>query len=392
MKLNLDLKYLNGQVLSLTLIIALFGFVMTSSAASIVWINEGPIAFIKTIGLTLVYIVVGIVVMLYVANVFTVSKVFKNQRIFLILIIISMFATLLSPAFNGSKAWIRIGPSTLQPVEFLKVFTIIFLSSYYSRNYNNSVTLYQLLSVPFFYVGFWFSFIVVLQNDSGNAIIVALIAILISFAFPDKRLAKFKKYLFIIIFLFLVIFYVTGPLITENLIQMNNTGEKSHIYDRIILLFDPLFDKFNASFQILNSLVAFNTGGIFGVGLGNSQTKLLLPEPRNDAIIAVIAEELGLIGITFLFVLYFLLIMRILAFSTHKKAKLGDSLVLIGVASFFMIQFLVNIGGMIGLIPMTGVTLLLVSSGGSSIISAFLAIGVALAVIRGVIHNDKSRN
>ncbi len=138
---------------------------------------------------------------------------------------------------------------------------------------------------------------------------------------------------------------------------------------------------YDSSWQLVNSLIAFTDGGIFGLGLGNSIQKYdYIPEAHNDFIGAIIYEELGIFGLALMIIPTAIIIFRLLKYADQIQNN-KSRVILIGIASYFMLHLFVNLGGVSGLIPMTGVPLLLVSSGGSSTIAALIAIGIAQAII-----------
>ena len=151
--------------------------------------------------------------------------------------------------------------------------------------------------------------------------------------------------------------------------------------NRIYIWLDPLIDPSNRSYQIINSLIAFSNGGLFGLGFGNSKQKFgYIPESHNDFIGAIIYEELGLLGLALIIVPTCIIIFKLLKYSNEVKEN-KSKIILLGIASYFFFHLLINLGGVSGLIPMTGVPILLVSDGGSSTICAFISIGIAQAII-----------
>ena len=150
---------------------------------------------------------------------------------------------------------------------------------------------------------------------------------------------------------------------------------------RISTWLAPLSDPYDTSMQLSNALIAFNNGGLFGVGLGNSTQKFgYIPESQNDFIGAIIYEELGIIGLGLIIIPTCIIIFKLLKYSQEIKEN-KSRIILLGIASYFFLHLLINLGGISGLIPMTGVPLLLISAGGSSSVTAFVAVGVAQAII-----------
>jgi len=293
-----------------------------------------------------------------------------------------MVSTLFFPEVYGAQRWIRLPGITIQPVEFVKLLYILFFSYHFGRFYNKKVKAGTVLRLPLLIIGITILFVFLLQGDLGSTLILMMMTLCIFLAVPEKKYNKYKVVISLFMIVSIALFYIFGPSISEMIYSLPDDSSAKVRLLRIAVLFNPLEDVFNTGYQVTNSLVALVHGGLFGSGIGNSTTKFILPEPYNDAIIAVIAEELGLIGLAFLFVLYFYIISRLLNYAKLSKINIYDRLILIGIASFFAAQFFANVGGMVGAIPMTGVTLLFVSSGGSSILSAFIAIGIAQGVIK----------
>ena len=158
---------------------------------------------------------------------------------------------------------------------------------------------------------------------------------------------------------------------------------KPHQIARFITWLDPLNDKyiFGTSYQIVNGMVGYSNGGLIGRGFGNSIMKYgYIPEAQNDYISAIIAEEFGLLGMVLLLIPYCVIIYRLFSYAMKMEDR-RSKLILIGVASYFFFHLLVNLGGVSGLIPMTGVPLLLVSAGGTSTLAALTALGIAQNII-----------
>ena len=144
---------------------------------------------------------------------------------------------------------------------------------------------------------------------------------------------------------------------------------------------NPFIDQYGSGYQLVNGLVSFATGGWFGLGYGNSVRKYTrFPAANTDFILAIVVEELGIIGFLLIYIPYMVIIIRLFMYALKMKSERGK-IILIGVAMYIVIHSLFNIGGVTGLIPLTGVPLLMISSGGSSTLSTMCAIGIAQAVI-----------
>jgi cell division protein FtsW len=159
---------------------------------------------------------------------------------------------------------------------------------------------------------------------------------------------------------------------------------------RFISAVNPFLDKYDSSYQLVNGLIAFASGGWFGRGLGNSVRKYTdFPAASTDSILSILVEELGFVGFLVMIIFFGIIIFRLLKYAQkihNEKAKI----ILVGVAMYFMIHIFFNIGGVTVAMPLTGIPLLLISSGGSSTISAMMSLGIAQSVIssyrRGLIQ------
>lgn len=299
-------------------------------------------------------------------------RVLKNKRfiqlgtiaIFVLLILVFFFDPHL-----GARRWLPLPGFNIQPSEFAKVFVIWYLAYIFSRNqrgleYNFKKTIAQ----PVFLVVLIFG-LIILQPDTGTAIIIAFMVLMIVSASgaPMRYGISFISAVFIgggAVFLFI---YKFG----DKLFGSN------YRYDRFLGLWDPFGYYETHGHQLVNSYYALSRGGLFGVGIGNSVQKTgYLPFPYTDFIIAIIGEELGLVGILFVLLALGTIIGRSF-YLASKSEDSFNSLIFIGVGSMLLLQSLVNLAGVTGLIPITGVTFPFLSYGGSSVM--VVSISVALA-------------
>lgn len=299
-------------------------------------------------------------------------RVLKNKKfiqfgtvfIFLLLLLVFFFEPNL-----GARRWIPFPIFNVQPSEFAKVFVIWYLAYIFSRNqrgleYNFEKTIAQPVSLVVFIIA-----LIILQPDTGTAIIIALMVLMIvSASGAPMRYG----------ILFISLVFVGGGGV---LFLIYKFGDKlpflSYRYDRFLGLWDPFGYYETHGHQLVNSYYALSRGGFFGVGIGNSVQKTgYLPFPYTDFIIAIIGEELGLIGVFFVLLALGTIIGRSFYLASKSKDSF-NSLILIGVGSMLLIQSLVNLAGVTGLIPITGVTFPFLSYGGSSVM--VVSISVALA-------------
>ena len=261
-------------------------------------------------------------------------------------------------ATRGAVRWIPLGSFTLQPSEIIKPFLILILAWFLSRSAPKLLELKTgliylgLLAVP--------ALLIFKQPDLGSALVVAaiwLVMLLMSKA-P-------KTYLVIL----LLLVAVASPLTWRFLADYQK--------QRLTSFIDPYADPKVSGYQLIQSVVAVGSGGLTGRGLGHGfQSQLnFLPERQTDFVFATIAEELGTLGAGTLLVLYALLLLRLLKIAKNTSDNFSF-LIVIGVFALMTIQGMVNIGMNLGLMPITGVTLPLVSAGGSSLLTTLICLGL----------------
>jgi rod shape determining protein RodA len=260
---------------------------------------------------------------------------------------------------RGTTGWIGLGSFHFQPVELIKLIMAIFLAGFLSKKKSEFGLVVRvaasviLVSVPIF--------LILLQPDFGSAAIIVggWIVMLVA---SDSN----KKHL---LALGLIVLVLAG-----------GSWHFLKVYqkERIVALMQPELDPQGSGYNVIQSMVAVGSGGVLGKGIGHgSQSRLnFLPEKHTDFIFAVIAEELGLIGSLAIVALFGLLLFRLKEIARTARDNLGRLLV-IGIMATFFLQIFVNIGMNIGLVPVTGVPLPLVSYGGSSLVVMLASIGVA---------------
>lgn len=277
----------------------------------------------------------------------------------------------------GAKRWIPLGFINIQPSEFAKLFVVWYLAYIFSRNqrglnYNFGMTVFRpvvLVTVV--------AFLIYMQPDTGTAIILALMVLIIVSASgaPMKYGLLFIIGTILLGSLLLFIVYAFGEHIPK----------LAYRYDRFLGLWDPFRFQESHGHQLVNSYYALNRGGLFGVGIGNSIQKTgYLPFPFTDFIIAIVGEEFGLFGIFGVLASLGTIIGRSFYLGSKSKDSF-NGLIFIGVAAMLLIQSFVNLAGVTGLIPISGVTFPLLSYGGSSI----MAVSMSIALIANASAAEK---
>lgn len=344
-------------LLSVIAILA-FGFVMLTSAS----VPLGNSCVLHQA----VYIAVGVIAA------FTITFMpisFMQRYSHFILILSAVLLTLLlipgmTRPINGSMRWLFLGPISIQPSEIAKIALVFYIAGYMvRRNYQMQNTLQGFL-IPMSVLALAAT-LLMLEPDFGAVVVIA--STILGMLFLGG--VRLKYFLVLVPFVLCVLGFLAFS--------------SSYRVQRLISFRDPWADQFDSGYQLVQSLIAFGRGSWFGMGLGNSVQKLsYLPESHSDFIFAVIAEELGLVGVIAVMALYGLFAFR--AMEIGRRAKLlGQEFagnLAYGLGLLITLQTLVNIGVNVGLLPTKGLTLPLMSAGGSSMIMACIAIGILLRI------------
>ena len=372
------------------IILSVLGVVMIGSAAvgGVTDESETITLAVRMMISQTVFVIAGVIMMIFLARVFKTRFIGHTSSLTIYVVgIIAMIICVFWSDSKGSHAWIKLGSISIQPAEFMKIAMILILSYFLTENESSFKVkgefrdeemkrefyrekLMKCVVLPMILVGVVVSIGLFVQDDFGTTVILALICFMCFISTPRRYYKKYKRIAWLIIAIGSVVLVVLGTLVLEPY-QLN----------RIYIWLDPLIDPSNRSYQIINSLIAFSNGGLFGLGFGNSKQKFgYIPESHNDFIGAIIYEELGLFGLALIIVPTGIIIFKLLKYSNEVKEN-KSKIILLGIASYFFFHLLINLGGVSGLIPMTGVPILLVSDGGSSTICAFISIGIAQAII-----------
>lgn len=286
----------------------------------------------------------------------------------MLLVGIILLALVLIPGIgrevNGSSRWLPLGPVNLQVAELIKLFAIIYIADYLQRHQGQISTAMAGILAPMVLLGIA-SFLLLLQPDMGS-IVVILSTVTAMLFLGGARVSIFVMMISVLGGLFYL-------LVTLAPYRM----------ERLQSFMDPWADPFGSGFQLTQALIAFGRGDWLGVGLGSSMQKLFyLPEAHTDFLYSIIAEELGLLGAMIVIILFFVLIWR--ALSIGRAAELAGQRfgahIAYGIGIWLGIQACVNIGVNMGVLPTKGLTLPLMSYGGSSLIIVCIAIGLLLRV------------
>ena len=312
-----------------------------------------------------VYCLFGILLMIAAKNIN--YLVYRKLVYFFLGLSLLLLVLLLIPGLGfkvgGAQRWFRLGFISLQPSEAAKLSLAIFMAYSMSKNFDQMRTFLNGL-LPHLLVGSIFVALILLQPDLGTAVILGMWMLILLFV-GGVHLGQ----LFLLLGLTTpIVFY----LISQSAYRLN----------RWWAFLNPWEDPQGFGFQIIHSFLAFGSGGLFGVGLGNSKQKLFyLPEPHTDFVAAIIAEEAGFIGISILIILFALIVIRGIKIALKAPELFGTYLAL-AISCMLAVQVIVNMGVVMALLPTKGLTLPFVSYGGSSLVVSLLAMGILMNISR----------
>ena len=383
---------LNFSILIPYLLLSILGLIVVYSTTSATLIQEGKSALqlVRNQG------IFWVLSLILIAVIYKLKLGFlRNDRLIRLVILIEMIllvlARLIGIRVNGAYGWISIGPLTIQPSEYLKIVIIWSLANYFSKQQENiRIYDFQVLTqnqwIPRAFNDWRFVIFILIGSlgifpDLGNATILVLVALIM---YTVSGIA-YRWFLTILgglvgsstIFLYLI--YLIG-VDKFSRIPVFGYGAK-----RFSAFFNPFLDLADAGHQLANSYYAMVNGGWFGLGLGNSIEKRgYLPEAHTDFVFSIVIEELGFVGASLILALVFFLILRIILVGI-KAENPFNSMVALGVGGMMLVQVFVNIGGISGIIPSTGVTFPFLSQGGNSL----LVLSVAIAFVLNIDASEK---
>lgn len=346
------------------IVISLFGLVMITSS-SYVWAEykfNDPFKYCKHQAL---FLIISIILMLVISKVK--YDIYYQKANTLLCISLALLVLVLIPGIgsvrNGSRSWFGIGSFGIQPSEFSKLILIIFTAKYLSKNDKQLKSIKKgvlpILGLTLLVFG-----LIMLQPDFGTGVVLVMIIVMMLFISG----VNFKFFLKI---------GLLGVVAVVGLIAIAPYRLK-----RILSFLNPWSDPLGSGFQIIQSLYAIGPGGLFGYGLGNSRQKhFYLPEPQTDFIFSIISEEFGFMGVLIVVSLFLLIIYSGFKIASKCNNLFGKYLAF-GITFWIAFQALLNLMVVVGLIPVTGVTLPFLSYGGSSLLILFIAVGILLNISR----------
>ena len=284
-----------------------------------------------------------------------------------LLVVVLFYHTDMSVGGEAFKRYIPIGPLTFQPSEIGKFALIAFLAAYFCRIGNQVKTFMYGIFIPLVFIGMYCG-LVALENHVSGIILIFALGAVIMFA-GGTRSWIFWLGIIGIVAIVMVVFMFPDML-------------PNYVQKKLIAFTDKTYDPLGSRWQINNSLYAMGSGGLFGVGLGNSKQKYMyVSEPQNDFIFSIVCEELGFIGALVIIILFILLVLRGIQIAMKARDRFGSYLVL-GITAQVGIQTAFNILVITDSIPNTGISLPFFSYGGTALLMLLAEMGVVLSVSR----------
>lgn len=359
-------RQIDVWLLVTVIFMATFGTIMIYSASSI-WAEykfNDPFKFAKA---QAIFLVIGIVMVLVLSKLD--YKFYKKKSNLILVVCFTLLALVLIPGIgtvrNGSRSWFGIGSLGIQPSEFAKIGLIIFVSKYLASNQKNMRSIKKGV-LPILGVILAFFILIMLEPDFGTAMVIVITLICMIFV-SGVNVSFFVK-IGLVGLAGIVALIIVAP----------------YRMARIISFLDPWQDPLGSGFQIIQSLYAIGPGGLLGQGFLNSHQKhFYLPEPQTDFIFSIISEEFGFLGVMIVAGLFGFLFYRCIKIAMKVSDPFAKYLVF-GLSFGIVIQAILNLCVVIGLIPVTGVTLPFFSYGGSSLLVSLVSIGIILNISRSV--------
>ena len=284
----------------------------------------------------------------------------------LALVIATLFPVI-GHKIKGASRWIRIGGFSVQPTEFLKVALVMLMAASLSKKAEN-VRKFEIGVLPHLFLLAVIAFVVIRQPDFGTVVILCTVTWIMLFLGGARLL------------------HIVGPLLPLAIVLAIFVTGAGYRMARIKAFMDPWAVEKNGGYQVTRSLMAYGSGGITGKGLSNSELKLKhLPECHTDFIFPILGEELGLIGVLSALGLYVLLLTRGFLAAMRCPDMFG-CLLAVGICAVIGLQIIMNLAVTMGILPPTGLTLPLMSYGGSSLLCTMTGIGIVLNVAREEAH------
>jgi cell division protein FtsW len=369
LKVGVHKKTLDSVLFFIVLSLLVIGLIFVFSASS--WICEYDPKINNAayyLEKQLVWAGFGFIAMIIMTH-YDYHNLKKISKFLIIVTIFLLLAVFLFPETKGAKRWIYIGSLSMQPSEIAKYVVVAYLAESLSRNSKKATSNFIKDTVPYLIIAAVFSILILKEPNMSIASIIIIVTFIMMLAsgIPVRYIVSW--------------FGLATPMAIFLMLT------KAYRLRRVMSFLNPWADSTGDSFQLIQSLIAIGSGGWSGLGLGQSRQKTYyIPEPHNDFIFSIIAEEIGLIGCVLIIILFILFLWRGLRIASRANDKYGY-LLAIGITCIITIQAIINIAVVTGSMPVTGVPLPFISYGGTSLVINMASIGVLLNISKQVRNN-----
>lgn len=351
-------------LLSTVIVLCVLGITMIFSSSTVILTKDKFLFFKKQV----LFMFLGLLLMLILSKI-KIQLLFKLRYFFIFLSFIFLALTLFSPLAvkaGGSSRWLKLGPFTFQPLEFVKFSLLIYLAYFYDGFKQDKIEKFSIGIIPPFLITCFLGLFLILQPDFGGAAFILVIFFCLSF------IGGIPLRYFLVVLGLGMVSLVVGIIL------------EPYRLERVKAFLNPFEDPFDSGYQLVQSLSGLINGGIWGVGLGESKQKFFyLPEAHNDFILSILGEELGFIGLSLVFILILLLLWRWLVIFLKQDAY-ENKLLAFGAGFTLLWNMYLNLGVVLGVLPPKGVPMPFISYGGSNLLLSFGLVGILLNLSKRV--------
>lgn len=371
-KISTTFKSMDKVLLTVTIVLFIFGLFNIVTASSQVSVLRYSLSLYNYFYKQLLVLIIGCVGAIIILK--TPTKLYKIgiPVAFLIIAGCSILVSMRGETLSGNKNWLPLFGFMFQPSEFAKPIIIVYLSilfeSFYTKLKNKNISHWDMIG-RIAIVGCFFPIMVFFQHDLGTMLILAAIFGTMLLASPIMRMEKLKL---------IGVIGVVG-LIGIIFMLVNAGGIINDTQASRFDFYDPCSKYESGGYQICNGFIAINAGGLLGVGIGESRQKSYIPESHTDSVFAIIAEEYGFIVTSIIMFAYVVVLYRILKLASVCSSIRGKY-ICYGVSIYIFLHILINLGGLFGSMPLTGVPLPFLSYGGSFTLSLVIALAIVQRV------------
>lgn len=361
---NIKKKHVDYFFLFLIVVLLIFGLIMLSSAGAPIGYQRFGDSFYFFKRQLLYGVLPGIVGCFIMAVIpYTFWRRWSFMMLILtIILLIMVFIPGLRAEYGTARSWIILGGFSLQPSELVKLTFLLYLASWFDQRGREKIVNFSYGFLPFVFLLGIVMFLILLQPDMGTMLIIVLEILIVYYA-AGGHLAH------------LGLFGVGGGVLLYLMVKFSGYRAK-----RLMTFLHPDLDPQGIGYHINQAFLAIGSGGLFGRGYGNSRQKFqYLPEVTADSIFAIIAEEMGFFVSALIIIFFAIIFFRGMRIARSAPDMYGKLLV-IGIISWFTVQAFINIGAMLGLLPLTGVPLPFISAGGTSMLVSCMAVGLILSI------------